>query len=583
MFRVKRFSTKLLISYLVIICLFIIVSAAFIYDQFYKTLDQQTANFVFEILDSESTSLNETTAHMESIILGISVNSTLNEFIRSASTYSDKEYTDNYSNTVEPLLDWIVKSNNEISRINMFTTNTHIHDVGYFFNYNQYMKEGWFPEEVQEQQLYQTYWDKMHRHRDYLKVNSSDGYVYSLFYWYEIGDNKALIEFEISTNILFSSLKDYSISKSGYITIYDFPLNRFLKDDPILNYLRTNQEFILALQENEKGIYHFNYEDIDYEAFFNQANITGSYLITIIPEKEIKNLIPVNKNIVYFLSGFVIIIIGLAIIFQRSFASRIVSVQKAIKQVEKGDFSIHIPVKGKDEIDMLANDFNIMATKIEDLINKVYVSEIERKQAELFALQSQIRPHFIYNTLESIRMLAEINDEEEISSGLMALGQLIRSKNHSSEDLITIKDEIKTVENYITVENITHNNRIHFQVDVDENIESLKIINMILQPILENSIIHGFNSGYDLNITMGIKTDGKMLQITVDDDGLGVDNDRLIELKNSLLEMKYNKNISIGLINVQKRIKLYFGEAYGIEVIQLEKGLRVVIKLPVIS
>ncbi|WP_304944623.1 sensor histidine kinase, partial [Vallitalea guaymasensis] len=436
--------------------------------------------------------------------------------------------------------------------------------------------------EVQEQQLYQTYWDKMHRHRDYLKVNSSDGYVYSLFYWYEIGDNKVLIEFEISTNILFSSLKDYSISKSGYITIYDFPLNRFLKDDSILNYLRTNQEFISALQENEKGIYHFNYEDIDYEAFFNQANITGSYLITIIPEKEIKNLIPVNKNILYFLSGFVIIIIGLAIIFQRSFARRIVSVQKAIKQVEKGDFSIHIPVKGKDEIDMLANDFNIMATKIEDLINKVYVSEIERKQAELFALQSQIRPHFIYNTLESIRMLAEINDEGEISSGLMALGQLIRSKNHSSEDLITIKDEIKTVDNYITVENITHNDRIHFQVDVDENIESLKIINMILQPILENSIIHGFNSGYDLNITMGIKTDGKMLQITVDDDGLGVDNDRLIELKNSLLEMKYNKNISIGLINVQKRIKLYFGEAYGIEVIQLEKGLRVVIKLPVI-
>lgn len=582
MFRGIRFSTKLLISYLVMISLFIAASTTFIYDQFYKTLDQQTANFVYEILDSESTRVNETIAHMESIIRGISVNSTLNEFIRSAGSYSDNEYIGNYRNSVEPLLDWIVKSNNEISKINMFTTNTDIHQVGYFYDYNRYMEEGWFPEGVQNQALFHTYWEKMHSHRDYLKVDERDGYVYSLFYWYEVGDDEILIEFEISSDILFSGLMDYTIGASGYITAFDLSLNRFMKGNSILNYLGNNQQFRYTLHENEKGVFHFIYKDINYEAYYDQANITGTYLISIIPESEIKNLIPVKYNVLYLLAGLIMIMIGLAVVFQKSFTKRIVSVQKGIKQVEKGDFSIHIPVKGKDEIDMLANDFNIMASKINDLINEVYVSEIERKQAELFALQSQIRPHFIYNTLESIRMLAEIHDEDVISSGLMALGQLIRSKNHSLEDLITIEDEIKTVENYITVENITHNNKIHFQVDVTEDIKSLKIINMILQPVLENAIIHGFIHGKALHLMMTIRKDNERLEVVINDDGRGIDNDKFIILQDRLLEMNYNSNNSIGLINVQKRIKLYFGETYGLKVIQLEKGVRVIIKLPII-
>jgi len=276
----------------------------------------------------------------------------------------------------------------------------------------------------------------------------------------------------------------------------------------------------------------------------------------------------------------------LAFWLSRLLTKKIWKISNAFYRFQEGNFDIQIPVKGEDELDKLAMDFNTMAYNMNQLINKVYKAEIAQKHAELFALQAQIKPHFIYNTLESLKMLAELHDEEKIADSLASLGNIMRQNNSIGRHLIEISTEVDNLTDYVKLQNLTNNDRINLSFSLPDDIMKFKILNLVLQPIVENSIKHGLRIGREpLNIKISGYTDGSDLYLTVKDDGKGIGADRLKELNEIInrepIVSDKQETGGIGLANVNKRIKLYFGNNYGVNLKSEEgKGTEVMIRIP---
>lgn len=270
---------------------------------------------------------------------------------------------------------------------------------------------------------------------------------------------------------------------------------------------------------------------------------------------------------------------------------------KRMHQVEKGEIGVTIENKREDEFGYMNKTFNRMSLEIKNLINTVYKKQIATKDAEIKALQAQMNPHFLYNTLDSINWKAKINGVEEISEMVSALSSIIEANlNRNNENFITLGREIEYINNYYLLLKKRYGKKINLILDVDEQTLDCIIPKLIIQPIVENAVYHGLEmkvgSG-TINLKAVRKEDS--LFIDVVDDGIGIDEETLDNL-NKRLKAGLNTadsdrekeagsliRSSIGIINVHKRIRLLFGDGYGLFISsKASQGTKVVLCLPVI-
>ena len=264
-------------------------------------------------------------------------------------------------------------------------------------------------------------------------------------------------------------------------------------------------------------------------------------------------------------------------------------------QVGKGNYNVVLSDYSDDEIGELCNTFNQMTAKLNYLINCVAKLEKEQQEskvslarAELNALQSQINPHFIYNTLETIGMMAEINDDNETQKMSVALGKLIRI-SVKGDHVIYVYEELEHVRSYLLIQKIRMDDKFDVLIDMDSEILSCMIPKLILQPCIENSIYHGLeNLGEKGHLYINGRKDNQNVIFTVSDNGVGIPPKELSELNASLHDKEplrdINGNTHIGLHNVAQRIQLlYPGDEYGVEVKStLGQGTVVYIRLPLV-
>lgn len=257
-----------------------------------------------------------------------------------------------------------------------------------------------------------------------------------------------------------------------------------------------------------------------------------------------------------------------------------------IGRLEKGDFSMavkNIP-SPSNEFDDIYNHFYSMASEVERLIRENYISEIDKQEAELTALQYQINPHFLFNTLEIISSLARINEQEDIELISQKLGQLFRyNMNRDELTIITLEDEVRHVENYIFIQSIHHNNNIDYYWDIAPEHMNNIAMRFLLQPIIENSIKHGFKNRKGGSIEVLSYQHEGLLIIEISDDGVGMSEEeiRILNKNIQVIEKRKHENmIGLGMRNVNRRMKLLFGEEYGLEVKHETMGLSIVIRLP---
>lgn len=293
------------------------------------------------------------------------------------------------------------------------------------------------------------------------------------------------------------------------------------------------------------------------------------------------------------ITSMVLILVGFiamtAYLFTRSFSKRVTCLVNKIKVVEEGNFTVTEKISGSDEIAVLDRQFNIMLKRLEDLIQKNYIQQLEKKEAELRNLQLQINPHFLYNTLETISSMAAINHEFDICDLCEKLGAIFRyslGKNYG--EYVSIQQELKHTQNYIFIQKARFGEKFDVTYSVEEGIMRYQMLRFILQPIVENAIIHGLSvCARTGKLEISIKKENDSIIIRIKDDGVGMTPEQLISLRDYISNFKVTLSSgrkSIGIINVNERIKLACGSDYGITIeSELNCGSCFIITLPLIQ
>lgn len=271
-------------------------------------------------------------------------------------------------------------------------------------------------------------------------------------------------------------------------------------------------------------------------------------------------------------------------ILSRGMTQNISRLEKNISKVEEGDFSVHIDPVSNDEIGQLCQHFNQMADRIEELVQQAYTEGEEKERLKLTVLKAQINPHFLYNSLGSIKCMAKMQGQEDIANMTAALTELLRTSLGKTGEFQTVEQEIEYIRNYFVLQLYRYENAFSVEYEIEEETKSLLMLNFILQPLVENALFHGIelsrNNGI-IRVSSGLR-EGKLV-LAVEDNGIGMTKEQVDALFQEK-DDRYEGLNSIGVRNVSQRIRRYFGEAYGLSYSSSPgQGCRVEIVLPVFA
>jgi two-component system sensor histidine kinase YesM len=339
-----------------------------------------------------------------------------------------------------------------------------------------------------------------------------------------------------------------------------------------------------------EGILKIGRNRTQYYITGNTLDTNNWKMITVIPVKEYINesntILKYNATLLLL---YIVIIIFMSLRFSSSITKSIKGLQGAMLEVQNANFNEVKIIKSNDEIEELSSNFNIMIRKIRSLIDEVYVAEIEKnearlklKEAQFNAFQAQINPHFLYNTLDTVQYMIILEDQRAVEV-VHLLGDLFRIGIGKGEKFVNVQQEIDHINLYIQIQQIRYANKFKVIYNLQDEILNLYTVKFLLQPIIENAIYHGMElveEGGAIEINGRLEA-GKLV-VQVIDNGRGMtvqDVDALIER----LDGK-KKSRSIGLKNVHERIRLYFGDEYGVNVNSiLGKGTEISLNLPIIK
>lgn len=273
------------------------------------------------------------------------------------------------------------------------------------------------------------------------------------------------------------------------------------------------------------------------------------------------------------------------ILLHKYYSKKFKLITTAMSQIGTGDFSVTLPETSNDEIGELIHAFNMMQHTLDTYIKKNYLAETQRRSAELYALQAQINPHFLNNTIESIRMKALNSGDYEVSEMLAHFGALFRCMIQFNEDIIYIEDEVDYIDSYLELQKFRFEDRVSVQIDVPPEILYLGIPRFTLQPIVENTLSHAFEtSDKTLHISILFTHADNNLLLTVSDNGNGIPEDLLKKLRLHIDGKSTFPEFGIALRNIHTRIRLLFGTPYGLSIHSTEHlGTTIEVLLPIIN
>ena len=272
--------------------------------------------------------------------------------------------------------------------------------------------------------------------------------------------------------------------------------------------------------------------------------------------------------------GFIILFLGLS--FSRIFTRKIEELTKNMDQVNHGSREVTVSSDSEDEVGILINSFHNMMDEINRLIDEVYVNKIALKEYELKALQAQINPHFLYNTLSMMNWMAIRSNQMEISKVTLALSTFYRTALSKGEDVVTVENCIQNMQAYLEIQLTMHDNNFSVDWDIDPTIKNEKMPKLLLQPVVENAIEHGIDEKEDgdKKIFLSFRGNGDDVVITVRDNGMGMPQEKAETL------VTYQAK-GYGLKNVNDRIRILYGENYGIRIFSApDEGTTVMMRFP---
>ncbi len=293
-----------------------------------------------------------------------------------------------------------------------------------------------------------------------------------------------------------------------------------------------------------------------------------------------------QTQLAYLLTALLLIAISgmIAIILSGEITKPLKDLANSMKEVQEGHFEhAEVDILDKNEIGMLSNSFNIMTHKIKELMEENVLEQKLKRKSELKALQSQINPHFLYNTLDSIIWMSESGKNQEVVLMTSSLAKLLRQSISNEDEIVTINSEIGYTKSYLTIQKMRYKDKLEFEIDMDENVRNESIVKLVLQPLVENAIYHGikYKDGKGLIRITGHR-EGRDIVICIEDNGKGMESDCL----KHIFDKKENNHNSrgVGVNNVNNRLKLYYGSDYGLTYqSEINVGTIVEVRIPVSS
>jgi len=373
---------------------------------------------------------------------------------------------------------------------------------------------------------------------------------------------------------------------------------------PLLSKVSTD-ELKQQMEQTIKGDPEASYFEIafngePYICIFKKLDRLDAYLINVVSLQEALLKVSDSRNTIIAVSIMLILILSvITYLTSRILFKRLRELQNSMKSVRNGNFQVNIDVHSGGEVGEIASHFKMLMKKINGLIADAVNKQAAAKEAELNALKNQIDSHFLYNTLENLKMLAEVEGQYVISDSLTSLGGMMRYNLQWTSNYVRLKDEIKHIRNYIAIMNIRYDDRISLQLYIPPAHMEQEILKMSLQPIFENAVKHGMQTtidGEELPLVLSIKVDDLQdaTVIEIMDNGRGISAERQQRI-NQMIRMndldfrqiyqdsgeKPYKGSGIGMRNVNQRIEMNYGIGYGISVQSVEgKYTSVSIKLP---
>jgi two-component system, sensor histidine kinase YesM len=333
----------------------------------------------------------------------------------------------------------------------------------------------------------------------------------------------------------------------------------------------------------------FKVSDKDYLIAEHDISFTGWKLVSLVPYKQAITQINsiFSKVFTVQIVSFTIFLILMASLL-RTITKPLVHLGKIAEAVKRGNLAIRSRLRCRDEVGKLAESFDHMLDRVNEMIYEITDTQERKRKAELDMLQAQINPHFLFNVLNSIRMKVLVKGDKESANMISSLSKLLRMTIDKNKEVISFREEVQIVQDYINIMNMRQKEQVKVEIAVHEEAYALQIPRFILQPIIENSIIHGLNQSAG-TIVLRTELPENQLVIIIEDNGQGMDNGSLDQLKRKLIQSIGTKNShkannkgfsSLGLSNVYERMFITFGGSFRMDIESLPgEGTKVILTI----
>ncbi len=378
---------------------------------------------------------------------------------------------------------------------------------------------------------------------------------------------------------------DAKLTKNSRFYLVDENDNVVFSRDKTQSGKKVTEVLGVKVDYNKSSYSLDNFMGDDYYVLSSKSKLSNWKVITVVPKAELFSYLNKMFRITILIAAIISLLsVIIALLIATSVTKPLYKLNRKMKLIGKGNFDIEID-KYPGEVGEISTTVQIMIEEIKRLINKIYCEEEEKRISEMIALQAQINPHFLYNTLNIIKWMANMQGAVSIENALNSLSAIFAFTARIKGDFITIEEEVNFIKDYINILNLRYYNTFSVIYDIADDVLKLKTLKFVLQPVIENAIFHGME-GIDRKglIKISIYSQAGKVYFIVRDNGKGISSEKLSTIFEEDSEISRNRLNSIGIPNIKKRIHLHFGKGYGIDIkSEAEEGTIVSIVIPEIN
>ncbi len=389
---------------------------------------------------------------------------------------------------------------------------------------------------------------------------------------------------DLNLSIINDICSRIDMGKKGYVFIVDNSGNIVYHPQQQLIYSNLRSEPLAKATAAKSGT-SFTVDDDKGKRIYSVQDTNFGWKIVGVAYSEdlIANEGTIRNSIVLFAIIGILFSLMLSLFLSYRMSKPLRILQRDMKKVERGNFDVRTNIEPINEIGQLGRSFNLMTAQIKNLMQEAIDNQESKRKSELMLLQSQINPHFLYNTLDSIIWMGEQQKHEEVVRMTSALAKLFRASITKDKELVPIRVEVEHITNYLLIQKMRYDEQLEYEIDISPDIMHYKTLKILLQPFVENAIYHGVrNKPEPGKITVRGREQDEVIVFEVEDDGMGMTPEQLESIWTIHGKQEKKKTTSgIGIGNVNERVKLFFGSTYGIQIrSEPEEGTTVTITIP---